>query len=377
MVQRKFVMRRDTRRRKTLKSRAIGMGRVLGATSVYLRGLLADHFGVGRKDARWITAEALTSDAAMGGEWAYTHQRGGMKASELIQRLSAGELDAVIYPGGAGGHWFNWVVEGGASRTPDPYGDLEQMVASNNNLCFPVGDLESHLAWFNKERIYPTYHFLGIRKRVAANHAGLTDALVDAFQRATSGAPAYMSREERKLYEREQELLGLDPNECGLNAMHRKTMERCLTILRRTACCRGARRYGISSRFPKANDGGRNMKVWLFLRIGYPRRIPGSYLLAGKDYDRILGKEIYDEVVDFLRGVEGYGFDGIFFPEHHSRAANGLSPSPNLFVAMTAVLTRQMKIGLMGNCLPLHHPVRWARSWRCWTIFPMADSSSA
>jgi len=83
------------------------------------------------------------------------------------------------------------------------------------------------------------------------------------------------------------------------------------------------------------------MKVWLFMRIGYPRRITGSYLLAGKDYDRILGKEIYDEVVDFLRGVEGYGFDGIFFPEHHSRAANGLSPSPNLFVAMNRRLTQQ------------------------------------
>lgn len=100
------------------------------------------------------------------------------------------------------------------------------------------------------------------------------------------------------------------------------------------------------------------MKVWLFVRIGYPKRITGSYLLAGRDYDRVLGKEIYDEVVQFLRGVEDYGFDGIFFPEHHSRAANGLSPSPNLFAAMTAVLTQQMKIGLMGNCLPLHHPVR-------------------
>ena len=167
----------------------------------------------------------------MGGEWAYTHQRGGMKASELIQRLSAGELDAVIYPGGAGGHWFNWVVEGGASRTPDPYGDLEQMVASSTNLCFPVGDVESHLAWFNKERIYPTYHFLGVRKSVAASHPGLTDALVDAFQRAAVVAPAYMSDEERRLYAREKELLGLDPNECGLNAIHKKTIERCLDYL--------------------------------------------------------------------------------------------------------------------------------------------------
>lgn len=100
------------------------------------------------------------------------------------------------------------------------------------------------------------------------------------------------------------------------------------------------------------------MKVWLFMRVGYPKRIAGSYLLAGKDYDRLLGKEIYDEVVEFMRGVEDYGFDGIFFPEHHSRAANGLSPSPNIFVAMAAVLTKKMKIGLMGNCLPLHHPVR-------------------
>jgi alkanesulfonate monooxygenase SsuD/methylene tetrahydromethanopterin reductase-like flavin-dependent oxidoreductase (luciferase family) len=100
------------------------------------------------------------------------------------------------------------------------------------------------------------------------------------------------------------------------------------------------------------------MKVWLFLRVGYPKRITGSYLLRGRDYDRVLGKEIYDEVVHFIRGVEDYGFDGLFFPEHHSRAANGLSPSPNLFAAMAAVLTERMKIGLMGNCLPLHHPVR-------------------
>jgi 4,5-dihydroxyphthalate decarboxylase len=230
MVHRKFVMRRGSSP-KDLQGRTIGMGRVLGATSVYLRGLLADHFGVARSAARWITAEPLTSDGAMGGEWAHTHQRGGIKASELVQRLSAGHLDAVIYPGGAGGHWFNWVVEGGASRTPDPYGDLEQMVASSSNLCFPVGDVESHLAWFNKERIYPTYHFLGIRKSVAASHPGLADALVDAFERAAVAAPDYMSDEERRLCEREKELLGLDPNHCGLNAVHKKTIERCLDYL--------------------------------------------------------------------------------------------------------------------------------------------------
>jgi 4,5-dihydroxyphthalate decarboxylase len=231
MVQRKLVMRRNALTPRDLNGRLIGMGRVLGATSVYLRGLLADQFGVARKNARWITAEPLTSDGAMGGEWAYTHRRGGMKASELVQRLAAGELDAVIYPGGAGGHWFNWVVEGGASRTPDPYGDLEQMVAGSANLCFPIGDVGSHVAWFKRENFYPTYHFFGLRKSVAENHKGLADALVAAFARGVDVAPAYMGAEENRLCEREKELLGVDPNQCGLNAIHKKTIEKCLDYL--------------------------------------------------------------------------------------------------------------------------------------------------
>ena len=231
MVHRKFVMRRENLTPKDLKGRSVGMGRILGATSVYLRGLLQDLYGIGRSDARWITAEPLTSDGAMGGEWIHTHQRGGIKASELVQRLSAGELDAVIYPGGAGGHWFNWVVEGGASRTPDPYGDLEQMVAGSSNLCFPIGDVESHIAWFKQEGIYPTYHFVAIRKGIAAYQSGLAAALVEAFDLSAKAAPKYMSVEERNLFDREKELLGVDPNECGLNAIHKKTMEKCLDYL--------------------------------------------------------------------------------------------------------------------------------------------------
>src|SRR4029434_5038717 len=51
MVHRKFVMRREASTPKDLKGRNIGMRRALRATSVYLRGLLADHFGVARSAA--------------------------------------------------------------------------------------------------------------------------------------------------------------------------------------------------------------------------------------------------------------------------------------------------------------------------------------
>jgi 4,5-dihydroxyphthalate decarboxylase len=231
MVHRKFVMRRGTLAPKDLKGRVVGMGRVLGATSVYLRGVLEDEYGVGRSDARWVAAEPLTSDGAMGQEWKYLHERGGIKASELLQRLDAGELDAVIYPGGAGGHWFNWLAESGASRTPDPYGDLEQMVAASSNLSFPIGDPAAQVAWFKKTGIYPTYHCLAVRKSLRENSRGLAAALVHAFDRAAKEAPRYMNAAERRLYEREQEILGVDPNACGLNEIHKRTVEKCIDIL--------------------------------------------------------------------------------------------------------------------------------------------------
>jgi 4,5-dihydroxyphthalate decarboxylase len=232
MVHRKFVMRRGGMKPGDLKGRVVGQGRVLGATSVYLRGILADEYGIGRSEARWLAAEPLTSDGAMGGEWKDLHARGGIKASEMIPKLAAGEIDAVIYPGGAGGHWFNWLVESGASRTPDPYGDLEQMVAASSNLCFPVGAPAVQVGWFKKTKIYPTYHCLSIRKTISERSRGLGAALVAAFERAAQEAPRYyMSADERDLYAREQEVLGVDPNACGLNDLNERTVEKCVDYL--------------------------------------------------------------------------------------------------------------------------------------------------
>lgn len=123
-------------------------------------------------------------------------------------------------------------------------------------------------------------------------------------------------------------------------------------------CCIVDNIVGKLPKFYKAQEEGSEMKVWQFVRIGYPKRKTGAYLMSGIDYDPVLGQELYDEVIDFIRQVEDYGFDGILFPEHHSRAANGLSPSPNLLATAASVLTKEIKIGIMGNCLPLHHPVR-------------------
>jgi 4,5-dihydroxyphthalate decarboxylase len=231
MVHRKLVMRRGPREPKDLAGRMVGMGRVLGATSVFLRGLLAEEFGVERSRARWLAAEPIESDGAMDGEWRYLTQRGGCAATELLSWLAADKLDALIYPGGAGGHWFNWVNEGTAGGTPDPYGDLEAMVQGNSALHFPIGDVPRHLEWFGKNQIYPLYHCLAVRRELAERNPGLCAALVAAFERATQQASDYMTAAEKVLWQREMQLLSVDPNRCGLNSLNTNTVEKCIDYL--------------------------------------------------------------------------------------------------------------------------------------------------
>ncbi len=231
MNHRKFVMRRGDLSPKDLAGKTVGAGRVLSATSVFLRGLLADDFGLDRGQARWVVGEPVESDGAIGSEWKYLSKRGGYKTPEMLSLLAAGDLDAVMYPGGAGGHWFNWIVEGGASKSPNPYGDLEQMVKSNPDLCFPVGDEETQINWFKRWEFYPLYHCLAVRREVAEQNPGLCEALVSAFDRAATVGVRYLTPEQQVLFGREIKLLGVDPNRSGLTPLNVRGVEKCMDYL--------------------------------------------------------------------------------------------------------------------------------------------------
>jgi alkanesulfonate monooxygenase SsuD/methylene tetrahydromethanopterin reductase-like flavin-dependent oxidoreductase (luciferase family) len=56
--------------------------------------------------------------------------------------------------------------------------------------------------------------------------------------------------------------------------------------------------------------------------------------------------------------VESAGFEGIFFSEHHFHG--NLSGAPNLYIAATAMRTKRLRLGVMGNVLPMHEPWRLA-----------------
>ncbi|HLY66399.1 MAG TPA: LLM class flavin-dependent oxidoreductase, partial [Chloroflexota bacterium] len=83
------------------------------------------------------------------------------------------------------------------------------------------------------------------------------------------------------------------------------------------------------------------------------------YPFPGRQWDPQVGLEQYHDHLEYLQRADDLGFDGICLTEHHY-TVHGL-PSPNIMAGAVAVKTSNVKIVLMGNCVPLHgHPVRLA-----------------
>jgi len=67
----------------------------------------------------------------------------------------------------------------------------------------------------------------------------------------------------------------------------------------------------------------------------------------------------YAEHLDAWEEMDKLGYDGVGFNEHHT-SPYGLMTSPNLMAAAAAQRTRQLKLLIYGNLLPLHEPLRLA-----------------
>ena len=107
------------------------------------------------------------------------------------------------------------------------------------------------------------------------------------------------------------------------------------------------------------------MKLYNFDLLAYPHvpkdaprtPVPSSYFDPGK------GVANYAEHLDEMTYCEELGFDGVVFNEHHY-SAYGTMPSPNLIASALSQRTKKIKIGVLGNILPLrNHPVRVAEEY--------------
>ncbi|MCA0331370.1 MAG: LLM class flavin-dependent oxidoreductase [Actinobacteria bacterium] len=95
---------------------------------------------------------------------------------------------------------------------------------------------------------------------------------------------------------------------------------------------------------------------WLFDIFNYP------FDASPDRFDPQSLQELYDWHLESWEVAEQAGFEGLFFSEHHFTPYS-VSPSPNLLIAAAAQRTTTMRLGVMGNIVPLHNPRRLAEEY--------------
>ena len=101
--QRTLLMRREGVGVQELAGRKVLLPRVLTPSAVYVRGLLAEEFGIRRESVEWHTIHGAEEDT----DWKWLMGRlGKPEGLEAVvaaaETLSRGEFDALIHPGGHG-----------------------------------------------------------------------------------------------------------------------------------------------------------------------------------------------------------------------------------------------------------------------------------
>jgi alkanesulfonate monooxygenase SsuD/methylene tetrahydromethanopterin reductase-like flavin-dependent oxidoreductase (luciferase family) len=109
------------------------------------------------------------------------------------------------------------------------------------------------------------------------------------------------------------------------------------------------------------------MKVFVFDLLAYDANLDHlkqgdpelPYPLPKRHFDAATAMRTYEEHLDAWEALDRFGYDGVGFNEHHC-SPYGLMNSPNLMASAAAQRTKNLKLLIYGNLLPLHEPLRLA-----------------
>jgi alkanesulfonate monooxygenase SsuD/methylene tetrahydromethanopterin reductase-like flavin-dependent oxidoreductase (luciferase family) len=107
------------------------------------------------------------------------------------------------------------------------------------------------------------------------------------------------------------------------------------------------------------------MKFYTFDELTYPGVPPEvgpEVRFTNRFCDPRIVTKTYHEHLDEWAMCEDLGFDGAFVNEHHFTAVN-IQPSCNITATAIIMRTKRMKVGVIGNILPLRHPVQTAEEF--------------
>ena len=104
-----------------------------------------------------------------------------------------------------------------------------------------------------------------------------------------------------------------------------------------------------------------HLMPWAYLPEDFSQTHDSAWVTCPNSlYDPELGHPLYNRYLDELELADQLGFDGVCVNEHHQTAYGGM-PSPNIMAACLARRTKQAKLVILGNVLPLYdHPQRVA-----------------
>ena len=94
----------------------------------------------------------------------------------------------------------------------------------------------------------------------------------------------------------------------------------------------------------------------------YCEEAPTSWPVSNKTFDPAKAHELYNTYIDAMAYAEDCGFDWIGCNEHHF-SPYGLMSNCNLIGSVLATRTKTIKLGMLGNLVPLLNPVRVAEEY--------------
>ena len=206
-----------------LKGKRVTTHRYNSTTSVWLRGLLQNEYGVPPETMEWYVAEPDVGEEA----------RRPPPNNVRVKFIS---------PPRTREHAIELVENGAIDAALDPYSSL----AKNPGLRRLLADYRQEEAnYFRRTQVIPVIHTLVLREELVAAHPGIVASLIAAFRKAKSLAQNYMNEEDKAEARWLNETIAYDPYFYRLDPSARKSLE---TLLQYQI------QQGLLDRAPKLQD---------------------------------------------------------------------------------------------------------------------------
>lgn len=206
-----------------LKGKRVVAHRYNATTSVWLRGLLHNEYGVAPEQMEWYVAEPDVGEEA-----------GSPPPKSVTVNF--------IPPPRTREHALELVENGTLDAALEPYGSL----AKNPKLRRLLKDHRREEAdYFRRTQVIPVIHTLVLQEELVAKHAWILDSLLSAFRKARALEEKYMNEEERNEARWLSEAIGYDPYAYSFDESTRKSLD---------ALIRCQMQQGLLSRHPEPEE---------------------------------------------------------------------------------------------------------------------------